>query len=65
MRLRWIIGAVVFLVTISVANATVISACYNNTNGQLRFVIAASACRSAETFVSWNTEGPQGPPGPA
>ena len=41
-----------------------IHACYNNTNGNLRLVSSASDCREHETAISWNEQGPQGPPGP-
>src|ERR1043166_749679 len=41
-----------------------IQACYNNTNGNLRLVSSASDCREHETAISWNEQGPQGPPGP-
>ena len=45
------------------ANDT-IEACYNNTNGELRRVNSAADCRNHETSLSWNVEGPAGPPGP-
>jgi hypothetical protein len=43
---------------------TTIQACKNNVNGLLRVVSDASACRTDETAISWNVQGPQGPPGP-
>jgi hypothetical protein len=44
-----------------------IQACQNDTNGLLRVVTDATACRTGETALSWNVQGPQGeqgPPGP-
>lgn len=41
-----------------------IQACRNLTNGLLRVVDEASACREHEQSLSWSTEGPPGPPGP-
>ena len=46
---------------------TTIQACQNATNGLLRVVADASFCRTEETPISWNVQGPrgeQGPPGP-
>lgn len=40
-----------------------INACLND-EGKLRLVPAVSACRKAETPLSWNTVGPQGAQGP-
>jgi hypothetical protein len=45
--------------------ATTIQACKNDTNGLLRVVSDASACRVGETAVSWNVQGPPGEPGPS
>jgi len=45
------------------AQNTVITACANNINGALRLVATASDCRIAESPVTWNTTGPQGPAG--
>jgi collagen triple helix repeat protein len=42
----------------------IINGCYNRTNGNLRVVAAAGACRHPELPVSWNQTGPQGPAGP-
>jgi type VI secretion system secreted protein Hcp len=41
-----------------------INACVND-EGKLRLVPAVSACKTAETPLSWNTVGPAGPAGPA
>jgi hypothetical protein len=45
-----------------VGAGTVIHACKNDTNGDLRI---ATACRNSESAVAWNTQGPQGDTGPA
>ena len=45
-------------------NPNVVQACYNNVNGNLRFVMGPEDCRGPETFVSWNIVGPQGEAGP-
>lgn len=47
------------------AAAQEISACAGQGIGVLRLVAAGTACRSGETPVSWNVQGPQGPVGPA
>jgi hypothetical protein len=46
------------------STTTKIQACQNNTNGLLRVVSDASTCRTDETAVSWNVQGPQGEQGP-
>src|SRR3954462_15791892 len=43
----------------------VLEACINPGNGNMRLVDASEACPSAETRVSWNITGPEGPMGPA
>jgi len=49
---------------ISAPAATVIHACYNKASNGIRIVAAASDCRTNEQVVSWNEEGPAGPPAP-
>ena len=44
---------------------TVLEACVNPGNGNMRLVGASTACHNNETRVSWNAEGPAGPVGPA
>jgi hypothetical protein len=47
--------------------STTIQACQNDTNGLLRVVSHPGDCRTGETPLSWNVQGPQGeqgPPGP-
>jgi hypothetical protein len=53
------------MLTLSVrdASSAVIIACANKTSGQLRIVASARLCKSYETSVSWNQEGPPGPKG--
>lgn len=43
---------------------TLISACAQKEDGQLRPVDGASDCRKSERYVSWNAVGPEGPAGP-
>jgi hypothetical protein len=40
-----------------------IHGCYGKSNGNLRVVESASDCRSNETALPWNQQGPPGPPG--
>ena len=41
-----------------------IEACRNTRHGLVRIVFSANACKSNETPVSWDVEGPAGPAGP-
>ena len=68
-----ILGVFTFLAFPGLCDADVINACKNNRNGALRVVDDVADCRTSETPLSWNTEGPQGeqgepgtpgPPGP-
>jgi hypothetical protein len=43
---------------------TVLEACVNPGNGDLRLVNSGETCHSNETRVEWNVTGPAGPPGP-
>ena len=43
---------------------TVLEACINPGNGNMRLVGPGTACHNNETRVSWNVEGPVGPAGP-
>lgn len=47
------------------AEPTVIFACSANQTGLLRVVAGGVQCRSEETALHWNQQGPQGPVGPA
>ena len=42
----------------------VLEACINPGNGGMRLVSSTTACHNNETRVTWNSEGPAGPPGP-
>jgi hypothetical protein len=46
------------------SSTSVLEACANRTNGQLRLVSSPADCRTGETSVSWNVQGRQGPAGP-
>ena len=41
----------------------VIDGCYGNTTGILRVLSSGDTCRSSETSISWNQQGPAGPQG--
>jgi hypothetical protein len=68
-----IIGAVLCLlvagglaaVATSAGGGDEIHACYKKKNGQLRVIDAGEDCRRSEVYLSWNSEGPPGPPGEA
>lgn len=64
---RNIVFAVAALaIQVGVASAqSTLSACYNQTNGNLRLVGSAADCRQGERFAQWSVTGPQGPAGPA
>jgi hypothetical protein len=42
-----------------------INACEQSVSGNIRIVPSAGGCRTNETALSWNTEGPTGPQGPS
>jgi hypothetical protein len=44
--------------------SSTLTACVNQTNGNMRLVGSASDCRRHESAVSWNAEGMAGPTGP-
>jgi len=44
---------------------TTIEACRNTRHGLVRIVFSPNACKSNETHVSWDVEGPAGPVGPS
>lgn len=56
------LGGVAFA-TIPDSSGT-IHACIGKSNGNLRAVEATADCRTNETAIGWNQEGPPGPPGP-
>ena len=45
------------------SSPTTLEACVNPGNGMMRLVDSSTPCHSNETRVTWNIEGPQGPPG--
>jgi hypothetical protein len=53
------------LATAAGDNPKTIEACRNTRHGLVRIVFSANACKSNETHVSWDVEGPAGPAGPA
>jgi hypothetical protein len=56
--------AVLFIVTrASAGDGAVIYGCAQKNNGNLRVVAEGENCRPSEHPISWNQEGPQGPPG--
>jgi hypothetical protein len=44
--------------------SSTLTACVNETNGNMRLVGSASDCRQHESAVTWNSEGTAGPTGP-
>ena len=58
-------GAAVGSNALAQEGETVIQACRHTVTGRLRAVAAPAACRSSETPISWNQQGPTGPAGPA
>lgn len=65
-RVCFVLILLVLVVTpLSATGPTVLSACVNPGNGNMRLVDAAAACHANENFVQWNVTGPQGPAGPA
>jgi hypothetical protein len=69
-RSRWFLGILLVGAALCASRAeaqtvTVITACKNNVNGNVRIVASASDCRVPETAVQWNQQGPPGPPGTA
>ena len=48
----------------SSSSTTVIRACRNKSSGLLRVINAGASCRTGESLLSWNVEGPAGAAGP-
>jgi len=62
-----VLAAVLLVVPIGLRAAstpTVLEACVNPGNGNMRLVDSSTACHANESRVEWNVEGPAGPPGP-
>src|SRR5262245_66233094 len=60
------LGLALLMVPIALHAATtpsVLEACVNPGNGNMRLVDSSTACHNNETRVTWNVEGPAGPPG--
>ncbi len=49
---------------LAAAGPSVLTACVNPGNGNMRLVAPADPCHANETRVQWNVEGPAGPVGP-
>ena len=72
-RVTFVAGAVVAAAAgvayattaITSVDTSVIHACRNTTNGNLRVVDSAADCRTPEAAIAWNVVGPAGPAGPA
>jgi len=58
----WLLAATMAL---STPAPTVINACYNRNNGDVRIVPSSSDCRHPEIAIFWNAQGPAGPQGPS
>ncbi len=52
-------------IAIRASTPTVLEACVNRVNGNMRLVSAGTPCHRNERRVQWNVEGPAGPAGPA
>src|ERR1041385_9163417 len=60
--------AVAVLVPIALhaaGSSDTLEACINPRNGMMSLVDASTACHNNESRVTWNHEGPPGPPGPS
>ena len=63
-----IIIASTFALRVFAASNDTINACMNNSSGEVKIVTASDTCKSNETLLTWNQQGPtgaQGPQGPA
>jgi hypothetical protein len=62
-----VLAALLLMVPIAMraaSTSSVLEACINPGNGNMRLVDAGTDCHANETRVQWNVEGPAGPPGP-
>jgi hypothetical protein len=55
-------ASVSYATTVLTTATDVIQACTKG-DGQLRIIDSSSSCKQNETPISWNVQGPQGPPG--
>jgi hypothetical protein len=58
-----ILGMILVTEVPSYSQNTVIYGCIKKSTGQIRIVSAPGQCKSNEALTSWNSQGPQGPPG--
>jgi hypothetical protein len=58
------IGSAVVQRAVAADADPLVNACRHSVTGRLRWVSTADACRSSEKPISWNQQGPAGPPGP-
>jgi hypothetical protein len=57
-------GAAVTLVSAHGGDATKIHSCVNDSSGGIKIVGASDTCKTGETALDWNQQGPQGEVGP-
>lgn len=58
-------AAVTTVVSATIPTNNVISGCYTRSGGMLRVIDPkVTSCKSTETSLEWNVQGPVGPPGP-
>jgi hypothetical protein len=55
--------AFVTYIAVHAQSNNTIQGCYSDGSGSLRRVNSPSDCKNSETPISWNVQGPQGPPG--
>jgi hypothetical protein len=58
-----VLSSLALWVTPGIADEPTINACYNKTNGTMRYVTALNDCRTSELPISWNQAGLMGPEG--
>lgn len=57
-------GGRMVLASIDSTSGDVIHACQRTADGGIRIVSESTTCRTGETPLSWNVQGPEGPAGP-
>jgi hypothetical protein len=58
-------AAVTTVVSATIPTNNVITGCYTRSGGILRVIDPrVTSCKSTETLLEWNVQGPVGPPGP-
>jgi hypothetical protein len=69
LTMRWLLlGAAALTlssapIAVYAQSSNIIYACVNNSTGAIRIVSATSTCKSRESPLSWNVQGPIGPQG--